>query len=204
MGISEEPANFEPAQKTDWMELPVEEIDQLSSGETSGLDSPAKDTREETSEIIRYEEGEEGDEETKNEKESFDQRYDQVIKEDYDERGRTEVEEEHYEYEPHLEPEEERDRRIKPEDDDKVPGTPSLPRFKYDKSESAESPHASHEEISKDGLGSKWKLLKTLKERKAEEKNKESESPPPTVSTSLLAKKYNYLYSYLPWKCYLF
>ncbi len=69
------------------------------------------------------------------------------------------------------------------EEEDKIPGTPSLPRFRYDKSESAESPHASKEEISKDGLGSKWKLIKALKERKAEEKSKEAEPPPPAVST---------------------
>lgn len=65
---------------------------------------------------------------------------------------------------------------------ERMPGTPSLPRFRYDKSESGESPHASKEEISKDGLGSKWKLLKALKERKAEEKSKEAEPPPPAVS----------------------
>lgn len=68
------------------------------------------------------------------------------------------------------------------ESEDIIPGTPSLPRFRYDKSESGESPHASKEEISKDGLGSKWKLLKALKERKAEEKSKEAEPPPPVVS----------------------
>lgn len=72
------------------------------------------------------------------------------------------------------------------EDEEKMPGTPSLPRFRYNKSESGESPHTSREEISKDGmLGSKWKLLKALKERKAEEKSKETESPPPVVSFNI-------------------
>jgi protein unc-13 len=194
--ITEVTNDLEPETKsvdvTTKIELPVTEMDQYSSGETSGPDSPVRDTRETELETIQYEEEECDEEETKDAETTFYQNQDQfALKDEEEERMKEEEEEEEeaqFEYEHDIEHEEEREEREErteqPEDDDKVPGTPSLPRFKYDKSESAESPHASREEISKDGpLGSKWKLLKTLKERKAEEKSKESESPPPTVST---------------------
>lgn len=92
-----------------------------------------------------------------------------------------------------------RESRVGSEElEDRMPGTPSLPRFRYDKSESGESPHASKEEISKDGLGSKWKLLKALKERKAEEKSKEAEPAPPAVSISnIFSYSINIFFSFI-------
>ncbi|KAK9506172.1 hypothetical protein O3M35_008153 [Rhynocoris fuscipes] len=62
-----------------------------------------------------------------------------------------------------------------PASEDTGPGTPSLPRIKFDTVD-VYPPIPPKEEPQKDGgpLGSKWKLLKALKERKAEEKNQEA------------------------------
>ncbi|XP_024085343.1 uncharacterized protein LOC106667999 isoform X2 [Cimex lectularius] len=68
--------------------------------------------------------------------------------------------------------------------EDTGPGTPSLPRFKFDPDVSPGPP--GKEELSgKDGpLGSKWKLLKALKERKAEEKVQEAEKKEAASTTT--------------------
>ncbi|XP_054285839.1 protein unc-13 homolog B-like isoform X1 [Macrosteles quadrilineatus] len=61
------------------------------------------------------------------------------------------------------------------------PGTPSLPRFK---SEGDPAVSAKDEPPGKDGpMGSKWKLLKALKERKAELKSQQEAAQSETTST---------------------
>ncbi|XP_050429697.1 protein unc-13 homolog B isoform X1 [Adelges cooleyi] len=54
-------------------------------------------------------------------------------------------------------------------EEDETPGTPSLPRFKFDKNDL----------IEKEESGSKWKIVKALKEKKPEELNQDI-GPPPT------------------------
>lgn len=77
--------------------------------------------------------------------------------------------------------------KLKPEDI--VPGIPSIPRFKFD---SSKVNYEYEKELPKDKedvgmaggpLGSKWKLVKALKERKAEEKVA-AETPTPEVKVS--------------------
>ncbi|XKL65949.1 hypothetical protein PGB90_009369 [Kerria lacca] len=154
----------------------IENVENVSSGETSGPDSPGQ----------AIDENFKDDEPAKSIHSSLEEKYDENEEKEemIDMVSKSDLRE--------IEENEEADRKCikellprKEEDDHKVPGTPSLPRFKYDKSESTESPHASKEEICKDGLGSKWKLLKALKERKAEEKSKETEQSPPAVVSSL-------------------
>lgn len=68
---------------------------------------------------------------------------------------------------------------------DDVPGTPSLPRFRFDTSAQSFSPPPPSEKddskeptppgVPKGAAAGKWKLLKALKERKAEEKSQEAE-----------------------------
>lgn len=67
------------------------------------------------------------------------------------------------------------------------PGTPSLPRFK---AECDPSMVSTEEAASKDGgpMGSKWKLLKALKERKAELKSQEAAQGETTVSSTLVGE----------------
>ncbi|XP_075211198.1 uncharacterized protein LOC142318519 [Lycorma delicatula] len=85
------------------------------------------------------------------------------------------------------------------EEDQGPPGTPSLPRFKFPPAETF--PSVSEEESttqtpkdSKDAggpLGSKWKLLKALKERKAEEKCQEAEkAAAATSATTTVSDEY--------------
>lgn len=74
-----------------------------------------------------------------------------------------------------LEPEPEREPEMETVDeqmvveDDESPGTPSLPRFKFDKNDL----------VDKEESGSKWKIVKALKEKKPEEINQDI-GPPPT------------------------
>lgn len=74
-----------------------------------------------------------------------------------------------------LEPEPEQEPEMETVDeqmvveDDESPGTPSLPRFKFDKNDL----------VDKEEGGSKWKIVKALKEKKPEEINQDI-GPPPT------------------------
>uniref|UniRef100_T1HA05 Phorbol-ester/DAG-type domain-containing protein n=2 Tax=Rhodnius prolixus TaxID=13249 RepID=T1HA05_RHOPR len=63
-----------------------------------------------------------------------------------------------------------------PASEETGPGTPSLPRIKFDSVDVYPPTTPVKEEAQKDigPLSSKWKLLKALKERKAEEKNQEA------------------------------
>ncbi|XP_015369098.1 PREDICTED: protein unc-13 homolog B isoform X2 [Diuraphis noxia] len=54
-------------------------------------------------------------------------------------------------------------------EEDESPGTPSLPRFKFDKNDL----------VDKEESGSKWKIVKALKEKKPDEINQDI-GPPPT------------------------
>lgn len=189
---TEEEIEPEPKKEDKNYVLSVKEVNEnISSGDTSGPDSPQGDenyfneVEEKQPPIEEVEEEQisetelEKDTEQEPIQESFEieiseQEQDQIIEQqdEKDQREQAAVEEQEKEQTP----------KENEDDEEKVvPGTPSLPRFQYDKSQ--ESPHASKEEISKDGLGSKWKLVKALKERKAEEKTiKETEPPPPVVS----------------------
>uniref|UniRef100_A0A8D8X0R5 Protein unc-13 homolog B n=1 Tax=Cacopsylla melanoneura TaxID=428564 RepID=A0A8D8X0R5_9HEMI len=78
-------------------------------------------------------------------------------------------------------------KELKPEDI--VPGIPSIPIFRYD-STTVAAYEAYEKELPKEDpgipggpLGSKWKLVKALKERKAEEKEK-AETPTPVTTTA--------------------
>lgn len=80
----------------------------------------------------------------------------------------------------------EKQEELKPEDI--VPGIPSIPRFKFD-STKANTYEAYEKDLPKEDpglaggpLGSKWKLVKALKERKAEEKV-QAETPTPVAPT---------------------
>lgn len=74
-----------------------------------------------------------------------------------------------------IEPEEEAEQETETADEqmiveeDESPGTPSLPRFKFDKTDL----------INKEEGGSKWKIVKALKEKKPDEINQDI-GPPPT------------------------
>lgn len=69
--------------------------------------------------------------------------------------------------EPEPEPETADEQMVVEEDES--PGTPSLPRFKFDKNDL----------VDKEEGGSKWKIVKALKEKKPEEINQDI-GPPPT------------------------
>ncbi|KAF6210485.1 hypothetical protein GE061_013591 [Apolygus lucorum] len=76
---------------------------------------------------------------------------------------------------------------------DEPPGTPSLPRFRFDAPPQSFSPPLPGEEESKESTppgmpkgiaAGKWKLLKALKERKAEEKSQEAEKKEAAASST--------------------
>lgn len=68
-------------------------------------------------------------------------------------------------------------------EEDESPGTPSLPRFKFDKTDL----------IDKEEGGSKWKIVKALKEKKPDEINQDI-GPPPTPIIEVNNFKYVYFY----------
>ncbi|XP_065220336.1 protein unc-13 homolog A isoform X2 [Planococcus citri] len=232
-------AETEPEPKKDERHILTvkEPVDNISSGETSGPDSPQGDDtfineveedkqeeeteEEQESQRIQIPERDSAEEEEGEKDRRHEYEYDdQQEEEEQQQQLQKEEEEQYEEYEERYHDDDQIDQLEKPEeeeegepsdehkdhDDDQmvddeqlearsksldnedgekvIPGTPSLPRFKYEKGQ--ESPHASKEEISKDGLGSKWKLLKALKERKAEEKSIKETEPPPPVSRGVL------------------
>ncbi|KAL1454236.1 hypothetical protein WDU94_010511 [Cyamophila willieti] len=99
-------------------------------------------------------------------------------------------EEEEYEDYKDEEKGEQPQKELKPEDI--VPGIPSIPIFRYD-STTVAAYEAYEKELPKEDpgipggpLGSKWKLVKALKERKAEEKEK-AETPTPVTTTATVS-----------------
>ncbi|XP_026686052.1 histone H3.v1-like [Diaphorina citri] len=155
-----------------------EEEKGASSGDTSGPDSPHEE-----------EEYEEFNEERKEPKQDELKPEDIVPGIPSIPRFKFDSSKVNYEsYENRKEPKQD---ELKPEDI--VPGIPSIPRFKFDSSkvnyESYEKDLPKDKEdlgLAGGPLGSKWKLVKALKERKAEEKvAAETPTPVTTVSNAL-------------------
>lgn len=101
--------------------------------------------------------------------------------------GKRDLPDEDIDFEPEPEPEPETADEQMVVEEDESPGTPSLPRFKFDKNDL----------VDKEEGVSKWKIVKALKEKKPEEINQDIGPPPTPIIEVNFIHYVRYKYTYL-------